>query len=87
MAGIAVNLHVRAWRKNGVEVRGDNDNFLFIHTAQFPDDVAGLVDLHVEASGGEKSFYGGGALRFEHDYTIEHKLMITASPDGFLKRV
>lgn len=30
---------------------------------------------------------GGGALRFEHDYTIEHKLMITASPDGFLKRV
>jgi cephalosporin hydroxylase len=29
----------------------------------------------------------GGALRFEYDYTIEHKLMITASPDGFLKRI
>jgi Cephalosporin hydroxylase len=26
-------------------------------------------------------------LRFEYDRTIEHKLMITASPDGFLKRV
>jgi cephalosporin hydroxylase len=29
----------------------------------------------------------GATLRFEHDHTIEHKLMITASPDGFLKRV
>jgi cephalosporin hydroxylase len=29
----------------------------------------------------------GGELRFEYDRTIEHKLMITASPDGFLKRV
>jgi cephalosporin hydroxylase len=29
----------------------------------------------------------GGALHFEYDHTIEHKLMITASPDGFLKRV
>lgn len=29
----------------------------------------------------------GGALRFEYDHTIEHKLAITASPDGFLKRV
>ena len=29
----------------------------------------------------------GGSLRFEYDHTIEHKLMITASPDGFLKRV
>jgi cephalosporin hydroxylase len=27
------------------------------------------------------------ALRFECDHTIEHKLMITAAPDGFLKRV
>jgi len=30
---------------------------------------------------------GGGALRFEYDHMIEHKLAITASPDGFLKRV
>jgi cephalosporin hydroxylase len=29
----------------------------------------------------------GGDLRFEYDHTIEHKIMITASPDGFLKRV
>jgi cephalosporin hydroxylase len=28
----------------------------------------------------------GGTLRFDYDRTIEHKLMITASPDGFLKR-
>jgi cephalosporin hydroxylase len=29
----------------------------------------------------------GEALRFEYDRTIEHKLSITAAPDGFLKRV
>jgi hypothetical protein len=29
----------------------------------------------------------GGALRFAYDRTIEHKIAITASPDGFLKRV
>lgn len=29
----------------------------------------------------------GGGLRFAYDHTIEHKLMITASPDGFLQRV
>jgi len=29
----------------------------------------------------------GGDLRFEYDHTIEHKIMITASPDGFLKRI
>lgn len=29
----------------------------------------------------------GAPLRFEYDHTIEHKLAITASPDGFLKRV
>ena len=29
----------------------------------------------------------GGALRFDYDRTLEHKIMITASPDGFLKRV
>jgi cephalosporin hydroxylase len=31
--------------------------------------------------------YDGGTLRFDYDHTIEHKLMITAAPDGFLKRV
>ena len=31
--------------------------------------------------------HDGGALHFDYDRTIEHKLMITASPDGFLKRV
>jgi cephalosporin hydroxylase len=29
----------------------------------------------------------GAALRFARDHTIEHKLMITAAPDGFLRRV
>ena len=29
----------------------------------------------------------GAPLRFEYDHTIEHKLMITAAPDGFLRRV
>ena len=29
----------------------------------------------------------GGDLRFDYDRTIEHKIAITASPDGFLKRV
>ena len=29
----------------------------------------------------------GGALHFEYDRTIEHKIVITASPDGFLRRV
>jgi cephalosporin hydroxylase len=29
----------------------------------------------------------GSALTFEVDHTIEHKIAITASPDGFLKRV
>ena len=29
----------------------------------------------------------GSRLHFEYDRTIEHKLAITASPDGFLKRV
>jgi cephalosporin hydroxylase len=29
----------------------------------------------------------GSELRFEYDRTIEHKITITASPDGFLKRV
>ena len=37
-------------------------------------------------NGGRKA-HDGGSLRFEYDHTIEHKLMITASPDGFLKRV
>jgi cephalosporin hydroxylase len=31
--------------------------------------------------------HDGGDLHFEHDHAIEHKIAITASPDGFLKRV
>ncbi len=31
--------------------------------------------------------YDGDALHFAYDRTIEHKIMITASPDGFLKRI
>jgi cephalosporin hydroxylase len=29
----------------------------------------------------------GGVLHFDYDHMIEHKIAITASPDGFLKRV
>ncbi len=36
---------------------------------------------------GSRKARDGATLRFEYDHTIEHKLMITASPDGFLKRV
>jgi cephalosporin hydroxylase len=38
------------------------------------------------ASEGRKA-RDGGELRFEYDRTIEHKIAITASPDGFLRRV
>ena len=34
-----------------------------------------------------RSARSGGVLRFEYDNMIEHKLTITASPDGFLKRM
>jgi cephalosporin hydroxylase len=37
------------------------------------------------ASEGRKA-HDGGTLRFEYDRTIEHRIAITASPDGFLKR-
>ena len=29
----------------------------------------------------------GGDLALQYDHTIEHKIAITAAPDGFLKRV
>ena len=31
--------------------------------------------------------HAGGDLHFEYDHTIENKITITASPDGFLKRI
>jgi len=34
-------------------VRGNSDNFLFIHAAQFPDDIAGLVDLRRQSGFGQ----------------------------------
>ena len=37
--------------------------------------------------GEDRKARDGGSLRFDYDRTIEHKLMITASPDGFLKRI
>ena len=40
-----MHFDVRTRRKNGVEVRRDDHNFLFIHAAQLPDNVASLVDL------------------------------------------
>jgi cephalosporin hydroxylase len=36
---------------------------------------------------GDRVARDGRPLRFEYDHTIEHKLMITAAPDGFLRRV
>ena len=59
-----MNFYVRAGRKNGVEVRRNNDNFFFIYTAQFPDDVAGLVDVRRQAAFGQQLFDRRGALRF-----------------------
>jgi cephalosporin hydroxylase len=38
-------------------------------------------------AGEDRKARDGGNLRFEYDRTIEHKLSITAAPDGFLKRV
>jgi cephalosporin hydroxylase len=37
-------------------------------------------------AGEGRKAHDGGRLRFEYDRTIEHKIAITASPDGFLKR-
>ena len=53
VAGIAVNFYVRARREHGVKVRRDNYNFFFILTAQFSDDVAGLVDVRGQAGFGQ----------------------------------
>jgi len=63
-AAIAVDFHVCAGRKNGVEVRRNNDNFFFIRTPQFPDDVAGLVDVRWQASFSQQLFDRRCALRF-----------------------
>ncbi len=45
-------------------MRRDDDDFLFVHTAQFADDVARLVDLHRQSGFGQQIFDGRGALRF-----------------------
>ncbi len=38
-------------------------------------------------SGEGRKAHDGSALQLEYDRTIEHKISITASPDGFLKRI
>src|SRR5258708_26713023 len=50
--------------KDGVQMRGEYDDFLFICAAQFADDVAGFIDLNFEAGGREKRSHGDGALGF-----------------------
>jgi hypothetical protein len=62
--GVATNLYVGAWRKDGVEVCGEHHDFSVVCTREFTDDVAGFVDLYVQAGFGEKNFDCGGARRF-----------------------
>src|SRR5260370_24607182 len=50
--------------KDGVEGRGEHDDFFFTDAAKLADDVAGFVDFHVEAGRRKKSFDGGRALAF-----------------------
>ena len=64
----------------------------FVENFETRDEVGANVAITLEGRtvvdlwGGRKARDGGG-LRFEYDRTIEHKIAITASPDGFLKRV
>src|SRR5580692_6903839 len=43
---------------------GEHDDFFFVCAAEFPDHVAGGIDLHGEAGGGQKSFEGRRTLAF-----------------------
>ena len=54
---IAMDYHVRPRRKNSIEMRRDDDNFLFIRAAQFPDDISGLIDLCGKPSVGKQFLY------------------------------
>src|SRR5579863_10344986 len=59
-----MNFDVSVGGKNGVQVRGENDQFFVGAAAQEAGDVAGFVGGNFEAHGGEKDFHGGGAFCF-----------------------
>jgi len=58
----AANFYVGAGREDGVEVRGEHDDFFFISAWELADYVTGLVNLNGEAGRGEEGFDGGGTL-------------------------
>jgi len=63
-ASLAMNFHLRARGKNRIEMRGDDDDFFFIHAAQLCDDVSGLIDLHRKSSFGKQLLDRRSTLRF-----------------------
>jgi hypothetical protein len=63
-ASLAANFHVSGRRKNSIEMRSNNDDFLFIRAAQLRDDVSSLVDLHGKPRFAKQVFECRGALRF-----------------------
>ncbi len=63
-SAFVANFYVGGRGEDGVEMGGEDDDFFFVGAAEFADYVAGFVDLHFEAGGGEESFYRGGALGF-----------------------
>src|SRR5258708_24507964 len=58
------DLYVRASGKNRIQMRRDDDDFLFGRATQFSDDVAGLVDIDGKPCLGEQWFNSSGAFRF-----------------------
>src|SRR5258708_4431575 len=60
-----MNFYVRTGGKNSIEMRGDDDDFFFIHAAQSCDDVSGLIDLHGnQTSFGKQLLDRRSTLRF-----------------------
>ena len=61
---IAMDLHVRAGGKNGIQMRRDDYDFLFVGALQFADHVAGLIDLNGKPCFRQQWLDGSGARRF-----------------------
>ncbi len=62
--GVAANFHFGAGRKDGVEMRGEHDDFFVGDARKLGDDVAGFVDRDAEAAIGEERPHGVSARRF-----------------------
>jgi hypothetical protein len=60
----SADLYVGAGGKDGVEMRGEHHDFFVVGAGEFADDVAGLVDLHVESGFGEERSHDAGAGGF-----------------------